>query len=138
MRDAAKEKRSIAQQAYQQFKVDFKIMKKRATDLKKSHDSYTMSLEEYKSAMDMFQMKAQELVTRMKATQNDTVKAGYQTELETLKQEREATLKLIESDKKDRKGINEQLKKVKEDIHVSRAHIKSLRLDAKKAEDLVV
>lgn len=57
LRDAAKEKRSIAQQAYQQFKVDFKTMKKRATDLKKQHDSYTMSLEEYKSAMDMFQMK---------------------------------------------------------------------------------
>jgi hypothetical protein len=57
LREIAKEKRSMAQQAYQKFKVDFRILKKRATDLKKQHDSYTMSLEEYKSALDMFQMK---------------------------------------------------------------------------------
>ena len=113
-------------------------MKRKATDLKKQHDSYTMSLEEYKSAMDMFQMKAQELMTRMKATSNDTVKAGYGQELETLKKEREETLKLIEQDKKDRKGIHEQLKRVKQQIHNGRAHIKDLRLDAKKVEDQVV
>jgi len=96
LRDTAKEKRSIAQGAYQQFKMDFKVMKKKATDLKKQHDSYTMSLEEYKSALDMFQMKTQELVQRMKATQNDTVKAGYATELESMKKEKEDILKLIE------------------------------------------
>lgn len=107
LRDTAKEKRSIAQGAYQQFKMDFKVMKKKATDLKKQHDSYTMSLEEYKSALDMFQMKGQELIQRMKATQNDTVKAGYQTELDGMKKEKEDILKLIEQDKKDRKQIHD-------------------------------
>ena len=86
----------------------------------------------------MFQMKAQELQTRMKSVSNDTVKAGYQQELETLKKEREETLKLIEQDKKDRKGIHEQLKRVKLQIHNARAHIKDLRLEAKKVEDQVV
>ena len=65
LRETAKEKRSIAQQAYQQFKMEFVVMKKRATDLKRQHDSYTMSLEEYKSAIDMFQMKFQEINQRM-------------------------------------------------------------------------
>jgi hypothetical protein len=64
-----------------------------------------MSLEEFKSALDMFQMKSQELQNRMKSTSNDTVKAGYQGELDALKKEKESTLKLIEADKKDRQGI---------------------------------
>jgi phage-related minor tail protein len=68
LRVEAKEKRSVAQQAYQQFKVNFRVMKRRATDLKKQQNSYTMSLEEFKSALDMFQMKAQELQNRMKST----------------------------------------------------------------------
>jgi hypothetical protein len=110
LRDTAKEKRSIAQQAYQQFKTEFKVMKKRATDLKKQHDSYTMSLEEYKSALDMFQMKSQELNQRMKATSNDTVRAQYGAELEGLKAEKEAIRGLIDQDKKDRKQIHDQLK----------------------------
>jgi hypothetical protein len=67
-----------------------------------------MSLEEYKSAMDMFQMKAQELQNRMKSTSNDTIKATYQSDLDALKKERDATIKLIEADKKDRNGINKQ------------------------------
>jgi phage-related minor tail protein len=54
LRADAKEKRAIAQQSYQQFKVNFRVMKKRATDLKKQQDAYTMSLEEFKSALDMF------------------------------------------------------------------------------------
>jgi hypothetical protein len=68
-----------------------------------------MSLEEYKSAMDMFQMKSNELQNRMKSTSNETVKTGYQDELEGLKKEKETTKTLIEADKKDRKGINQQL-----------------------------
>jgi len=74
----------------------------------------------------------------MKSTANDTIKAGYQGELDALKAEREVTKKLIETDKKDRKGINNALQKVKSEIHSSRAHVKSLRLAAKKAEDMVV
>ena len=138
LRDTAKEKRSIAQQAYQQFKTEFKVLKKRATDLKKQHDSYTMSLEEYKSAIDMFQMGFQEINQRMKATTNDTVKAGFVSEQEAIKKEKVDILKLIEQDKKDRKQIHEQLKKTKGRIHQMRAHVKTLRLDAKKAEDQVV
>jgi hypothetical protein len=48
------------------------------------------------------------------------------------------TKKLIETDKKDRKGITKSLEKVKNEIHSSRAHVKSLRLTAKRAEDMVV
>jgi cell division protein FtsB len=72
-----------------------------------------MSIEEFKSALDMFQMKSLELTNRMKSTANDTTKAGYQAELDTLKAEKEAITKLIESDKKDRKGITRQFEKVK-------------------------
>ena len=68
LRADAKEKRSIAQQAYQQFKVNFIVLKKRMTDLKKQRDSYTMSLEEFNSALVMFTNKAQELRNRMRST----------------------------------------------------------------------
>lgn len=98
LRETAKEKRSIAQQAAQQFKTQFNVWKQRATDLKKQHDSYTMSLEEYKSAIDMLQVKFQDINTRMKATTNDTVKQGYVNELEVIKKEKDDILKLIEQD----------------------------------------
>ena len=113
-------------------------MKKRATDLKRQHDSYTMSLEEYKSAIDMFQIKFQEINQRMQATANDTVKQGYVNELEAIKKEKDEILKLIDQDKKDRKQIHDQLNMVKGRIHQMRAHVKTLRLDAKKAEDSVI
>ena len=85
-------------------------MKQRATDLKRQHDSYTMSLEEYKSALDMFQMRFQDINTRLKSTTNDTVKQNYVNELESIKVEKDEIIKLIEQDKKDRRQIHDQLK----------------------------
>ena len=70
LKTTARTKRSIAMQATQQFKQNFAEMKKQAFMLKLQHASYTMSLEEYKSALDMFQMKTNELITRIKSTQN--------------------------------------------------------------------
>ena len=105
--------------------------------LKLQHASYTMSLEEYKSALDMFQMKTNELITRIKSTQNETIQARYQEEIENLKQERQVVIRLIESDKKDRAGVAEELKRTRQQIHKMRQHVKTLRLDAKQAEDAV-
>ena len=96
LRDVAHEKRSVSQQAYTQFKQEFPIIKSKAVEIKKAVDGITMTLEEYKSAIDMFMMKLQELGTRMKSTSNDTIKAQYQGEIEILKKEREETIKLIE------------------------------------------
>jgi hypothetical protein len=96
LRDVAHEKRSVSQQAYTQFKQEFPIIKSKAVEIKKAVDGLTMTLEEYKSAIDMFMMKLQELGTRMKSTSNDTIKAQYQGEIEILKKEREETIKLIE------------------------------------------
>jgi hypothetical protein len=50
-------------------------------------------------------VKAQDLQNSMKATSNNTVKAGYQKEIINLKKSIESTQKLIESDQKDRDGI---------------------------------
>jgi hypothetical protein len=58
LRFASREKRSLAQLGFTQFKSEFKTMKTKATDLKRQVDQYTMSLEEYKSAIDMFQLKS--------------------------------------------------------------------------------
>jgi DNA gyrase/topoisomerase IV subunit A len=74
----------------------------------------------------------------MKASQNDTVKGQLTQELEQLKKENQDILKLIEQDKKDRKGVHQQLLKVKKQIHDSRSHVRDLRLEAKQAEDQVV
>lgn len=69
-----------------------------------------MSLEEYKSALDMFQMRFQDINTRLKSTTNDTIKQNYVNELESIKVEKDEIIKLIEQDKKDRKQIHDQLR----------------------------
>jgi chromosome segregation ATPase len=96
-----------------------------------------MSLEEYKSSLDMFAMKTQDITAKMNGITNETLKAEYSKELDNIKKEKEEVTKLIAEDKKDRKAINGQLKKVKSEIIGSRNNIKTLRLEAKKAEDLV-